>query len=45
MRYSDCNFVSDVTIWLAVQKQQPELTVLLILAAILLNALKLLQGL
>jgi hypothetical protein len=38
-------FVSDVTILLAVQKQQPELTVLLILAAILLNALKLLQGL
>jgi hypothetical protein len=30
---------------LAVQKQQPELTVLRILAAILLNALKLLQGL
>jgi hypothetical protein len=34
-----------LTILLAVQKQQPELTVLLILAAILLNALKLLQGL
>jgi hypothetical protein len=38
-------FVSDVTNLVGVQKQQPELTVLLILAAILLNALKLLQGL
>jgi hypothetical protein len=38
-------FVSDGEPSVGVQKQQTELTVLLILAAILLNALKLLQGL